>query len=154
MGADGIFDKKWDLNSKTFIMYVKIKQRNYYIFRNGRLFKIFDESKKLLFITVHRNKLAEYLYHLYDFEVYLSKKNEDELVIAPPAYAYLLNFLDQDKMDGSKFSSFDGLQQFSNYKTDLLYTHFGVFNREYYQLINEINILKNRIFKLILETNR
>ena len=153
LGADGIFDKKWDLNSKTFIMYVKIKQRNYYIFRNGRLFKIFDESKKLLFITVHRNKLAEYLYHLYDFEVYLSKKNEDELVIAPPAYAYLLNFLDQDKMDGSKFSSFDGLQQFSNYKTDLLYTHFGVFNREYYQLINEINILKNRISEKKTELN-
>lgn len=46
----------------------------------------------------------------------------------------MLSFTDQDHMDGSKFGSFTGLGQFIDFKESLLYTHFGLFNTDYFNL--------------------
>ncbi|WP_423363100.1 hypothetical protein [Mycoplasma sp. P36-A1] len=78
----------------------------------------------------------------------LPKRGSNELVIAPPAYAYLLNYIDQDKMDGSKFNSFGSLQQFKDFKTDLIFTHFGVLDELYFNLINQIDTCTNKISRL------
>lgn len=49
-------------------------------------------------------------------------------------------------MTGSKFSSFKNLDQYKNFKEAALYSHFGVFNEEYYALsksIQELEIQKD-----------
>ncbi len=151
LGAEAFFDKNFEKDKKTFVIEVLIKDSVYFILRLGNLFKIFDNNKNLFFQTGSATQLAEKLYELYDFKILLPNKNSKELVIAPTAYAYLLNFVDQDKMDGNSFKSFDRLGQFSNYKSDLILTHFGVYNEEYFNIIKEIEILKEKKQKYVEE---
>lgn len=75
----------------------------------------------------------------------LPNKFSGEIEVTPPAYNYLLNFIDQDGMDGSKFLSFASLQQYSDYKDKVLYYHFGVYNEEYYLLVKSIEIIESNM---------
>ena len=108
MGADCNFDDKWDDNSKIYILNFTVDGNGFYIFRHSSLFKIFDADKNLIFKTVSRHELSERLNDIFHFAVKLPARQnssndlseEDEevqrLEITPPAYNYLLYFVDQD----------------------------------------------------------
>lgn len=136
LGADCFFDQKWDSKNKIYILDLIIKGNKYYIYRLDKLFKIFDQEYNILFKTTNRTKLSEYFETLYGFVIELPLRDNKKLVIAPPAYSYVLNFLDEDKMECTKFASFENLGQFANFKENLLYSHLGVYDRSYYELIN------------------
>ncbi|WP_312906952.1 hypothetical protein [Tissierella praeacuta] len=136
LGADCYFDDKWDTENKVYIINITINGDLYLIYRADRLFKIFDENRKIIFSTIDRTELADFLGNIYQFKIKLPSRNNNKLELAPPAYSYLLNFIDQDKMDGSKFTSFSNLGQFPNFKENCLYSHFGIFDEYYYNLIN------------------
>lgn len=139
LGADAIYmNAKWNLNNKMFIVKFTIDTKSYYIFRRKDYFKIFNNNLDVLFTTDHRDILAEYLESIYNFSVYLPNRNTQRLELTPPAYSYLLNYLDQDYINGPNFNSFEKLGQYSNYKESLIFSHFGIFNKEYYELSNKI----------------
>lgn len=144
MGADCFFEDKWDDASKTYILSFAIGDDGYYIFRHNKLFKVFDANKDLMFTSVSRHELAERLYELFHFAVKLPKRNNNEddepierLEVTPPAYNYLLNFVDQDKQNGSQFASFQRLSEYPDFKENVLYYHFGAFDDNYYSLIQQ-----------------
>lgn len=146
LGADCKFDSKWNDREKTYIIKASIGNRTIYFYRHDRLFRIMNEDEKIEFQTISRTKLAEYLENIFDFAVKLPNKADNKLEIVPPAYNYLLNYIDQDGMNCTNFNSFNNLTQYSNYKENVIYYHTGVFNEEYYQLIKnieEINEKKN-----------
>ncbi|MDJ0304855.1 hypothetical protein [Dehalobacter sp.] len=143
LGADSQFDDKWDDSGKTYILQFRINDKAYYIYRSCRLFKFFDNSKKLLFSTVDRTDLAEQLNVYFDFSVRLPNRSEEKLEITPPAYNYLLYFIDQDYYNGTDFSSFSSLQQYANYKENVLYYHFGAFDSHYFEIIKKLEQLKD-----------
>ncbi|HBF8686538.1 hypothetical protein KWV42_10370 [Clostridioides difficile] len=143
LGADSIFDHMWNKITKTYILNVTIKDKTYYVYRRDNLFKIYNTNFKKIFMTNNRDELSNYLSDLYSFKVMLPKRENEELELAPPVYSYLLNYIDQDHLDGSKFSSFNSLTQFPNYKENVIYTHFGLFDEEYYKAIKELEILKS-----------
>lgn len=144
MGADCNFDGKWDDNSKIYILNFSVDGNQYYIFRHSSLFKVFDGNKNLVFKTVSRHELSERLNYIFHFAVKLPARQSgsndrlegdeetERLETTPPAYNYLLYFVDQDGQKGSQFCSFKNLQQYSDYKTNTLYYHFGAFDDEYY----------------------
>lgn len=141
MGADCHFDDKWDDSGKTYILLFSIGDKQYYIYRNCRLFKFFDEDKQLLFSTIERKDLAKKLDSYFGFAVQLPNRSEDKLEITPPVYNYLPYFLDQDYYNGTDFSSFGGLAQYAKYKENVLYYHFGVFDAAYFEIIKELERL-------------
>lgn len=145
LGADCYFSDRVDINSKTFVLEITIDDQKYYFWRFNNLFKIYNENEELVYETTSRKQLSEYLRVIFDFFVELPNKNTNELEITPPAYMYLLNYLDQDKMEGSSFSSFRNLQQYSNFKEKVLYNYFGIYNKEYYELEESINDLEKKI---------
>ena len=55
----------------------------------------------MIFKTTHRNELGEKLKTIFNFAVQLPKRDEEKLEITPPAYSYLLYFLDQDSPSNS-----------------------------------------------------
>lgn len=146
MGADCFFDDKWDDSSKIYILNFAVNDNEFFIFRHNSLFKVFDADKNIIFKTVSRHELSESLNDIFSFAVKLparqnnnSDLTEDDkdvqrLEITPPAYNYLLYFVDQDGQRGSQFSSFKSLQQYSDFKTNALYYHFGAFDDDYYDL--------------------
>lgn len=161
LGADSHFDTKWNEKTKIYILVFEVNNTEYSIYRSQHLFKIFDSNEKLIYTTIHRSELAEFLGELFDFVIYLPDKNTKQLTIAPPVYSYLLNYLNQDQYDGTKFNSFKNLAQFSNFKTNVIYSHLGVYNKDYFELIKnmeeleiEIKNKKDEINDLIKMKNR
>lgn len=140
LGADSFFDSAWNVKSKTYIAEITIRGGRYFFYRQDDFFKIFDSNKKLLVSVQERSKLAEYLSELYNFRIKLPGRNGGELKLAKPVYSYLFNFIDQDKMNGPSFVSFDKLGEFENFKVNLIYSQLGVFNEEYYGLIQESEV--------------
>ena len=161
LGGDSHFDTKWNEKTKIYILVFEVNNTEYSIYRSQHLFKIFDSNEKLIYTTIHRSELAEFLGELFDFVIYLPDKNTKQLTIAPPVYSYLLNYLNQDQYDGTKFNSFKNLAQFSNFKTNVIYSHLGVYNKDYFELIKnmeeleiEIKNKKDEINDLIKMKNR
>lgn len=144
LGADSIFDDMWEKNHKIYVVSADINGIKYYIYRSNSMFKIFDENYKLLFSTINRTELSKYLKKLYKFCILLPNRTNEELEITPPAYSYILNFIDQDHMDGTSFASFKSLGNYSNYKENVIYNHFGIFNEEYFLSIRKLEKLKNK----------
>lgn len=157
LGADCFFEDKWDKDNKVYILDVSVRGTKFYFYRIERLFKIFNYNKQLIFSTIDRTELAEFLSTMYDFKIALPSRNKNKLALAPPAFSYILNFIDQDKMDGTKFASFENLGQFPNFKENTLFGHFGVFNEKYYRLmiiIDELNDKKNKVSDDLLIINK
>ncbi|ALB46196.1 hypothetical protein [Clostridium beijerinckii] len=145
LGADCFFDDEWNINDKIYIVDFTISNTSYYIFRWDRLFKVYSKDNfKELFKTNLRNELAKYLKTIFKFSVELPNKETENLEVTPPAFNYLLNYIDQDKIDGTNFNSFKNLSQYSDYKENVLYYHFNVYNEEYYNSIKSIEKLSDK----------
>ena len=138
LGADCKFDDKWQDSNKVYILKLKINDNSYYMYRQSRMFKFVNENFEMIFQTIDRKVLAKELEKIFNFAVKLPNRQEDKLEITPPAYNYLLNYVDQDGMNCTKFSSFNHLDQYSHYKENVLYYHFGIFNEEYYNIVKEL----------------
>lgn len=146
LGADCSFEDKWNINDKVSVLEIYVDGKNYYILRYQRLFKIYlKDDFQELFRTNSRTELAKFLGNIFGFKVMLPNKITGAIEVTPPAYNYLLNFIDQDGMDGSKFLSFSSLQQYADYKDKVLYYHFGVYNEEYYLLVKSIEDMESKI---------
>ena len=145
MGADCFFEPIWEDNDKTYILNFDIDGTGYYMYRCSSLFKLFDSDKNVIFKTTHRNELGEKLKTIFNFAVQLPKREEEKLEITPPAYSYLLYFLDQDRILGTQFSSFDNLGQYPDFKENVLYYHFGAFDERYYEIERQLEKIHEEI---------
>lgn len=143
LGADCKFSKKFDADEKVFILQFYIDGKLYIIYRAGRLFKLFNQNDDLLVYTNNRHELAKQLKEYFNFAVKLKNQN-NEIEIASPAYNYILYFLDQDYYQGSKFESFKGLQEYSDYKKNLLFYHLGLIDDKYFDLEKEKSTLNKK----------
>ena len=145
MGADCFFEPIWEDNDKTYILNFDIDGTEYYMYRCSSLFKLFDSDKNVIFKTTHRNELGEKLKTIFNFAVQLPKREEERLEITPPAYSYLLYFLDQDRILGTQFSSFDKLEQYPDFKENVLYYHFGAFDERYYEIERQLEKIHEEV---------
>ena len=97
LGADCPFDGQWDERNKIYILNFFIDTKEYFIYRHDKLFKIYNSEFEQIFITQSRIDLGKYLANLFDFRVELVDRDK-VLQTAPPAYSFVLNYLDQDGM--------------------------------------------------------
>lgn len=134
LGADCRYDDKFNAKDKVFALVFSYENKDYTIYRNGSLFKLFDSSLALLWSTGSRHELGELLYKQFGFAIWLPSRKSGETEIAPPAYSYAPYFIDQNRYSGSSYKSFDGLGQYVNYKESLIYTFTGVYNEAYFSL--------------------
>lgn len=138
LGADCKFDDQWQDSNKVYILKLKINDNIYYMYRQSRMFKFVNQNFEMMFQAIDRKILAQELEKILNFAVKLPNRSEDKLEITPPVYNYLLNYVDQDGMNCTKFSSFNQLEQYAKYKENALYYHLGIFNDEYYNIIKEL----------------
>ena len=97
---------------------------------------------------IHASDLAAELEKITGFAMKLPNRNENTLEITPPVYNYLPFYIDQDHYDGSKFSSFENLGQYSNYKEAVLFSHFGVYDEIFFDLVKQKELIGSDINKL------
>lgn len=148
LGADAYFDSKWKAEPKIYILQFSIDDHVYFIFRSGNLFKLFNEQRERISSVIHASDLAAELEKITGFAMKLPNRNENTLEITPPVYNYLPFYIDQDHYDGSKFSSFENLGQYSNYKEAVLFSHFGVYDEIFFDLVKQKELIGSDINKL------
>ena len=145
MGADAHFDKKWKNEDKVYLLEFLVDNKKYFIYRHRKLFKVFNDLIQILFQTSSRTELSEFLGEIWSFEIFLPNRNTGKLEIAPPAYTYVMNFLDQDHYDGTSFNSFKSLGQYQNFKPDVIYSQFGIYDKNYFERVKSKQNLFERI---------
>lgn len=145
MGADAHFDKKWKNEDKVYLLEFLVDNKKYFIYRHRKLFKVFNDLIQILFQTSSRTELSEFLGEIWSFEIFLPNRNTGKLEIAPPAYTYVMNFLDQDYYDGTSFNSFKSLRQYQNFKPDVIYSQFGIYDKNYFERVKSKQNLFERI---------
>lgn len=145
MGADAHFDKKWKNEDKVYLLEFLVDNKKYFIYRHRKLFKVFNDLIQILFQTSSRMELSEFLGKIWSFEIFLPNRNTGKLEIAPPAYTYVMNFLDQDHYDGTSFNSFKSLGQYQNFKPDVIYSQFGIYDKNYFERVKSKQNLFERI---------
>ncbi|ADN43920.1 hypothetical protein HMPREF0868_1217 [Mageeibacillus indolicus UPII9-5] len=145
MGADAHFDKKWKNEDKVYLLEFMVDNKKYFIYRHRKLFKVFNDLIQILFQTSSRPELSEFLGEIWSFEIFLPNRNTEKLEIAPPAYTYVMNFLDQDYYDGTNFNSFKSLGQYQNFKPDVIYSQFGIYDKNYFERVKSKQNLFERI---------
>lgn len=134
LGADCIFDSKFDVDNKVFVLILSYKGKEYVMYRSNSVFKMFDSDLDLLWSTTHRHELGELLHEQFGYAVWLPSRHTNEIEITPPAYSYVLYFIDQNQYNGSDFKSFSNLGQYKNYKESLIYTFAGAYDEAYFEI--------------------
>lgn len=145
LGADAHFDKKWKNEDKVYLLEFSVDNKMYFIYRHKKVFKVFNDTVQILFQTSSRTKLSEFLGKIWSFEIFLPNRNTEKLEIAPPAYTYVMNFIDQDHYDGTNFNSFKSLGQYQNFKPDVIYAQFGIYDKNYFERVKSKQNLLERI---------
>lgn len=145
LGAESLFESKFDAKNKVFILNFNVDDYSYWIYRSGNLYKLLDGQKQLISTATHSQELSIELKKITDFAVMLPQRENQKLEITPPVYNYLPYFLDQDHHEGSKFSSFDKLAQYQNYKESVLFYHMGVYDENYFAIVQQIEECEDKI---------
>lgn len=131
LGADCKFDAKWPGKDIISVVVADVGGKTYRFYRHDKLCRVFDDDNLLCEVT-HKSDLAEFYQREFGLAVYLPNRSDDELELAPPAFSFVLNYL--DKPMGPHFTSFEGLGQYTNVKDTIIFNHLGAFDQRYYQL--------------------
>lgn len=151
LGADVSFATAWNRIPKIYALKIDINNIKYYILRNDKLFTICNSKCIKIFTTGNRKQLALFFKEKFGFYIFLKEKKSKEYELTPPVFNYLINFSDQTKMNCTELKSFERLTQYDNYKSDILWQYFGVYNEEYFNIKKEKEKLEKVNKKLIEE---
>ncbi len=143
LGADSLFDDSWGTEGEyVYVLSFSFKDKNYSIFRFGKLFKLYDSNNKVLFTVANREDLATKLSSIFGINIKLKDQSANkQYKDALPVYWYLFNFSDQTDSKPCEFRSFKNLGSSSNFYSDLIYSHLGLRSNELNDLLCDIDEL-------------
>lgn len=78
------------------------------------------------------NGIARFINPLLVFDIKLERQANSQLGLAGPAYYFLPFYVDQDEGWSTTWASFTGLQQFSNYRKNMIEFHLVLLPQSYY----------------------
>jgi len=79
---------------------------------------------------------------LLNFNVLLPKRNEDLVIVPPPAFYFLPYYIEQKVGWSNAWGAFDYLSQFSQWQKEIIPYHIGITDIDYYNKIKEIYEIK------------
>jgi hypothetical protein len=137
LGADTpqLNNSVWKKANPIYCVHVEVAGEGYYIVRDEKYFGVFDQNKILISrhtgITGEKG-IAHFLNPKLKFNIELERQANSKLGLAGPAFYFLPFYVDQDEGWSTSWSSFVGLQQFSNYRKLMIEYHLGVRPQSYY----------------------
>lgn len=125
----------WKKANPVYCVKFEIGGTDYFVLRDERYFGVFDADKNL--ISRHsgitgENGIANFINPLLGFDIELERQANSQLGLAGPAFYFLPFYVDQDEGWSTTWASFTGLQQFSNYRKNMIEFHLGVRPQSYY----------------------
>ena len=137
LGADTpqLNNSLWKKANPIYCAKIEIGGTPYYIVRDEKYFGVFDDNRKL--VSRHtgitgETGIAHFINVLLGFNIQLERQANSKLGLAGPAFYFLPFYIDQDEGWSTSWSSFNGLQQFRNYRKLMIEYHLGVRPQSYY----------------------
>ena len=155
LGAEVDYDSVWDKQSKLYIATLGVGEKEYRVARFLKRFAVF-EGEKLLKITDSVTKeLAPLLGEIFDFSVYLPRKDTGKVEMAPPVFTFMPYYIDQDKGWSGLYNSFAAIEQYKSAdRIKSLYYHLSIYTKGTIELMAERDRLKERLETLAIESDR
>jgi hypothetical protein len=137
LGADApqMDNRRWKQAKPIYCVECLIEGTPYFVVRDGKYFGVFDAHKKLISKHVGisgETGIANSICELLGFRLDLERSNNGTLGRAGPSFYFLPFYVDQDEGWNSSWSSFNGLQQFSGYRSQMLDYHLGIKPQSYF----------------------
>jgi len=156
LGADAKFNySRWESEGKyIYILDFSVSDCNYIMLRRDSLFKLYDKDllnsdKGLIFSINNRDKLSEELVKLFNQGIYL-RGHDGNYKLSPPAFNYILNYIEQKEINLTEFRTFNNLSAFpASYYSELIYSHLGV-GSDYENELKE-KLRKSNLRRKVLE---
>lgn len=131
-GAEPQMLKAWKDAANKILVYFTVDGRGYRILREDSTFTVFNETNAPLAVfNSITNGLGPWLAQLLNFGIKLTN-DDGQLATPPPAYLLLPYYFDQDDSWSDNWHSFTRLQQFKNWRRDLIEYHVGLRPNDYY----------------------
>lgn len=158
---------RWKSSNIKALMKFSIDDVDYSILQDGDTYTVFDMNMNILKrCSSVTQELAPFLADLLDFRLQLISQQNDTMT-PPPAYLFLPFYIDQDEGWNSNWSSFTRLQQFKDWRSDLVDYHLGIKPNDFYvakgelaklemsvkEPLNRYNALKGILANLKLRLN-
>lgn len=122
----------WEEANVSSLLTFDLDGEVFSMLRSGTIFCLFDKSGKVIkHFTSVTKELAPFFANLFNFRLPLSLRGQQAQ--ATPAFLFLPFYFDQDRSWQEQWKGFARLQQFSNWKSDLIAFHCGIRPTEYYQ---------------------
>lgn len=155
LGAEVDYDSVWDKQSKLYIATLGVGEKEYRVARFLKRFAVF-EGEKLLKITDSVTKeLAPLLGEIFDFSVYLPRKDTGKVEMAPPVFTFMPYYIDQDKGWSGLYNSFAAIEQYKSAdRIKSLYYHLNIYTKGTVELMAERDCLKEHLETLEVESDR
>ena len=155
LGAEVDYDSVWDKQSKLYIATLAVGEKEYRVARFLKRFAVF-EGEKLLKITDSVTKeLAPLLGEIFDFSVYLPRKDTGKVEMAPPVFTFMPYYIDQDKGWSGLYNSFAAIEQYKSAdRIKSLYYHLNIYTKGTVELMAERDRLKEHLEALAIESDR
>lgn len=155
LGAEVDYDSVWDKQSKLYIATLGVGEKEYRVARFLKRFAVF-EGEKLLKITDSVTKeLAPLLGEIFDFSVYLPRKDTGKVEMVPPVFTFMPYYIDQDKGWSGLYNSFAAIEQYKSAdRIKSLYYHLNIYTKGTVELMAERDCLKEHLETLEIESDR
>ena len=155
LGAEVDYDSVWDKQSKLYTATLAVGEKEYRVARFLKRFAVF-EGEKLLKITDSVTKeLAPLLGEIFDFSVYLPRKDTGKVEMAPPVFTFMPYYIDQDKGWSGLYNSFAAIEQYKSAdRIKSLYYHLNIYTKGTVELMAERDCLKEHLETLAIESDR
>ncbi|MFN3194039.1 MAG: hypothetical protein ACE361_26255 [Aureliella sp.] len=122
---------RWKQANVQSIVDFTVDRTSYSLLRSRDSYGLFDGNGDILeTFTSVTNELSPRLSRIFNFHLTLDARGSESL--ATPAFMFLPFYADQDKSWISSLDGFERLQQFRNYRKDVVWFHTGIRPNEYY----------------------
>lgn len=140
LGASaGVESQKWKSGGVRTLLRFSVDDKNYEMLKANGLFTLFENGKV---IGRHRNVtsgLGPQLAQILDFQLKLPNRQQSMVVTPPPAYLFLPFYCDQDRGWTQVWNSFANLQQFPDWKKEVVPFHTGMRDKGYYSGLETVH---------------
>lgn len=146
LGAEVRFDTRWNKDTKLTAVTIDVDGTEYRVIRFIKKFAIFKGNELILLSDSVTKQLAPKFAEIFNFSVYLAKKDDNKRVVqAPPAFTFMPYYIDQDKGWNGLYDNFERMEQFAKpERAKSLYFHLGLYTKARIELQAKKTGLKTR----------
>lgn len=137
LGAQlSVYPVNWDDLKISTIVYFKIDEQKFMLFREDDYYLLVDEVSGNHDIC-DVNGLTEFYKANCNYNIALQIHNSDKVYPLPPSGLFLPFFMDQDAGWNSEWKSLNGFGKYVNGIKELLLFHTGIHSNEYFTILEQ-----------------